>query len=122
MSTQATTAPHAAGLHPQARERRVPASRVSRVAQFGSLVRMAMCSLAHEKGVSLGFGAVGELGRRLVGMHAPAQDSRLAGAGSSQGSAFMTEANMNRVVGTLCRVRGAALKLGQVRLTQVSVI
>ena len=26
---------------------------------------------------------------------------------------FLTEANMNRIVDTLCRVRGAALKLGQ---------
>jgi hypothetical protein len=31
------------------------------------------------------------------------------------GSAFMTESNMERIVSTLCRVRGAALKLGQVR-------
>ena len=26
---------------------------------------------------------------------------------------FMTEANVERIVNTLCRVRGAALKLGQ---------
>ena len=26
---------------------------------------------------------------------------------------FLTEANMNKIVDTLCRVRGAALKLGQ---------
>ena len=30
-----------------------------------------------------------------------------------QASPFLTEANVERIVNTLCRVRGAALKLGQ---------
>ena len=29
------------------------------------------------------------------------------------GNPFLTESNMNKIVDTLCRVRGAALKLGQ---------
>lgn len=75
-------------LSAAAREVTVPSSRFSRVAQFGSL------------GLSLGLGAVGELGRRVLG-------------GGGSGSAVMSDANMQRLVATLCRVRGAALKLGQ---------
>ena len=32
---------------------------------------------------------------------------------ASEGSPFLTEANATRIVNTLCKVRGAALKLGQ---------
>lgn len=66
----------------------MPASRVSRVFQFGSL------------GLSLGLGAIGELSRRVIG-------------GGGEGPAVLSDANMQRLVTTLCRVRGAALKLGQ---------
>lgn len=51
-------------------------------------------------------GALGELGRRAIG------GSSNTG-GSSGRSAFLTEENTERVVATLCRVRGAALKIGQ---------
>lgn len=37
-------------------------------------------------------------------------DDTLSALGSSP---FLTEANAERIVSTLCRVRGAALKLGQ---------
>eukprot|EP00041_Stephanoeca_diplocostata_P031055 m.957758 g.957758 ORF g.957758 m.957758 type:complete len:113 (+) comp23876_c0_seq45:36-374(+) len=42
----------------------------------------------------------GELGRRTVGL-------------SESTTGYLTEANAERLVKTLCRVRGAALKLGQ---------
>ena len=48
---------------------------------------------------------MGELGRRAVGS-SPA-------ASAAGRSAFLTEGNTERVVATLCRVRGAALKIGQ---------
>ena len=90
-------------LSSQARERRVPASRVSRVASFASL------------GVGLGLGIVAEASRRVVGA-----GSRGRGSGAkTDGSLILTEANAERIVATLCRVRGAALKLGQMLSIQV---
>ena len=78
-------------------ERSVPASRVSRVASFASL------------GAGLAFGTVAEASRRAVGIRSGAN----SGA-STDGSLVLTEANASRIVATLCRVRGAALKLGQI--------
>ena len=74
-----------------AQARAVPASRMSRVWEFGSL------------GVGLGMGAVTETFRRATGQS----------ASSGNKSAFLTPENTERVVATLCRVRGAALKIGQ---------
>lgn len=37
----------------------------------------------------------------------------LTDAGILDNSIILTEANANRIVDTLCKVRGAALKLGQ---------
>lgn len=79
-------------LSSSARERRVPSSRISRVASFASL------------GVGLGLGVVAEASRRAVG----------ASEGRGQASLVLSEANAERIVSTLCRVRGAALKLGQI--------
>lgn len=70
-------------------ERRVPSSRISRLANFGMLA------------VGLGSGAAAELARRTIG------------GSNSQSNPFITPANAERIVGTLCRVRGAALKIGQ---------
>ena len=70
------------------RESRVPSSRFGRIWQFGGLA------------TSMAFGAVGESFRRITG-------------GSSDGSLMLSEANMNRLVAKLSRMRGAALKLGQ---------
>ena len=78
-------------------ERSVPASRASRVASFASL------------GAGLAFGTVAEASRRAVGIRSGAN----SGA-STDGSLVLTEANASRIVATLCRVRGAALKLGQI--------
>jgi aarF domain-containing kinase len=51
-------------------------------------------------GLSLGIGAATETIRRTAG-------------GGGQGSVFMSDANVRRLVATLGRMRGAALKLGQ---------
>ncbi|KAK1889206.1 Atypical kinase COQ8A mitochondrial [Dissostichus eleginoides] len=67
---------HKQMLSERARERKVPVSRLSRLANFGGL-------------------AVGDKKRVL--------DS----------SPFLSEANAERIVRTLCKVRGAALKVGQ---------
>jgi aarF domain-containing kinase len=48
----------------------------------------------------MAFGAVNESFRRLTG-------------GENTGSLMLSEANMNRLVAKLSRMRGAALKLGQ---------
>ncbi|XP_041352917.1 atypical kinase COQ8B, mitochondrial-like [Gigantopelta aegis] len=83
-------------LSSTARERRVPASRVSRLVNYGGLA------------AGLGLGAVAEIARRSVGL-----GDKAAGTGILDTSPFLTHANAERIVNTLCRVRGAALKLGQ---------
>lgn len=93
-------------LSSAARERSVPASRLSRVASFASL------------GLGLGLGVVAEASRRVV-----RGDSGSQGSGAKlDGSLILSEANAERIVATLCRVRGAALKLGQMLSIQVSTL
>ena len=70
------------------RESRIPSSRFGRLWQYGGLA------------TGMAFGAVGESFRRFAG-------------GSSEGSLMLSEGNMNRLVAKLSRMRGAALKLGQ---------
>jgi len=54
---------------------------------------------------SLGIGTATEAAKRALGV---------SDANSSLGkSLLLTEANIERIVSTLCKVRGAALKLGQ---------
>lgn len=77
------------------RQSRVPATRFGRIWQYGGLA------------TSMAFGAVGESFRRIAG-------------GSSQGSLMLSEGNMNRLVAKLSRMRGAALKLGQMMSFQDS--
>ncbi|XP_077996740.1 atypical kinase COQ8B, mitochondrial-like isoform X2 [Glandiceps talaboti] len=79
-------------LSKRSRERKVPASRAGRMMNFGSLA------------VGLGVGAIAEYTRQALGMK--------GGAGYHDNT-FLTEANAERIVNTLCKVRGAALKLGQ---------
>jgi len=76
----------------------VPSSRVSRLASFTSL------------GVGLGVGMVAEASRRAVGLRSPNSQ----GHGSMDNSIILSEANVDRIVETLCSVRGAALKIGQI--------
>uniref|UniRef100_A0A8C6TFX2 Atypical kinase COQ8A, mitochondrial n=1 Tax=Neogobius melanostomus TaxID=47308 RepID=A0A8C6TFX2_9GOBI len=76
-------------LSEKARERRVPVTRLGRLVNFGGLA------------VGLGFGALTEMAKR---------DKKAV----MDSSPFLSEANAQRIVRTLCKVRGAALKLGQV--------
>lgn len=85
---EATNIPEAEVKPNEMHESRVPATRFGRLWQYGGLA------------TSMAFGAVGESFRRLSG-------------GSSSGSLMMSEGNMNRLVAKLSRMRGAALKLGQ---------
>ncbi|KAF9437134.1 hypothetical protein BGZ76_001844 [Entomortierella beljakovae] len=69
----------------------MPTSRVSRLFHYGGLA------------ASLGVGALTETVRRSVGY----------GTTSSESPIFLTPANMDRLVNKLTKMRGAALKLGQ---------
>ena len=86
-------------LNEIAKESKVPSSRIGRLANFGNLA------------AGLGIGALNELTRRALGYtdKIDQSDSLL----SSSKSVFLTEENVQRIVDTLCKVRGAALKLGQ---------
>ncbi|KAK5868293.1 hypothetical protein PBY51_009321 [Eleginops maclovinus] len=80
-------------LSDRARERKVPATRISRMVNFGGLA------------VGLGMGAIAEVAKQSFG-------------GKQKGDALLdspllSEANAERIVNTLCKVRGAALKIGQ---------
>ncbi|XP_071979341.1 atypical kinase COQ8B, mitochondrial-like [Engystomops pustulosus] len=83
-------------LSERARERKVPASRISRIANFGGLA------------VSLGIGALTEAAKQSLNREKKSGDLTVLEANS-----FMSEANAERIVDTLCKVRGAALKMGQ---------
>ncbi|KAL6231561.1 hypothetical protein BDW75DRAFT_219871 [Aspergillus navahoensis] len=71
-------------------ESRVPSSRLGRLWQYGGLA------------TSMAFGAVGESFRRVTGS-----------AENAAGSLMFSAGNMERLVAKLSKMRGAALKLGQ---------
>ena len=77
------------------RESRVPESRFGRLWQYGGLA------------TSMAFGAVGEGFKRFTG-------------NGADGSLMLSEGNMNRLVAKLSKMRGAALKLGQMMSFQDS--
>lgn len=81
-------------LSERARERKVPATRISRLVNFGSLA------------VGLGIGAIAEVAKQSIG-------GKRAGDGTLLDSPLLSEANAERIVNTLCKVRGAGLKIGQ---------
>ncbi|MCL4131202.1 UNVERIFIED_CONTAM: hypothetical protein GTU68_022426, partial [Idotea baltica] len=83
-------------LSTDAQARKVPQSRISRLATFGGLA------------AGLGMGTIAEMTRRTLGGKGAKESGSLLDA-----SPFLTEANAKRIVDTLCKVRGAALKLGQ---------
>lgn len=83
-------------LSDRARERKVPASRLARLMSFGGLA------------AGLGLGTAAEAARRTLGIE------------GSSSNVFITPANIERIVNTLCRVRGAALKIGQLMSIQDS--
>ncbi|XP_035239669.1 atypical kinase COQ8B, mitochondrial [Anguilla anguilla] len=81
-------------LSDRARERKVPATRISRLVNFGGLA------------VGLGLGAIAEVAKQsFAGKRG---DTR-----ALLDSPLLSEANAERIVQTLCKVRGAALKIGQ---------
>ncbi|XP_020294935.1 atypical kinase COQ8B, mitochondrial isoform X2 [Pseudomyrmex gracilis] len=90
-------------LSPNARETKVPASRLSRMFNFGLL------------GIGLGVGTFAEYTRKTLGL----KEQSLS---DTVDSMFLTKANAERIVSTLCKVRGAALKIGQILSIQDNTI
>lgn len=76
-------------LSRNAKAQKVPSTRLARMASFGGL------------GISLGIGAASEASKRVLGLTDP------------NASLILSESNAEKIVETLCRVRGAALKIGQ---------
>ena len=91
-SQSISTSPIPANSEGQARA--VPTTRIGRLASFGSLA------------AGLGVGALGSIVRRSVGLEETPSSQALL-------SPYLSKANAERIVDTLCKVRGAALKLGQ---------
>ncbi|XP_045930671.1 atypical kinase COQ8B, mitochondrial isoform X2 [Micropterus dolomieu] len=92
---QALVKPVRQKLSDRARERKVPSTRISRLVNFGGLA------------VGLGVGAIAEIAKQSFGGKQKGDMSALLD------SPLMSEANAERIVNTLCKVRGAALKIGQ---------
>ncbi|NP_001002728.2 atypical kinase COQ8A, mitochondrial [Danio rerio] len=89
--------PHKQMLSERARERKVPVTRLGRLANFGGLA------------VGLGIGALAEVAKKSL----RSEDKNGNKKAVLDSSPFLSEANAERIVRTLCKVRGAALKLGQ---------
>ncbi|KAI4893400.1 hypothetical protein NFI96_033621 [Prochilodus magdalenae] len=89
--------PHKQMLSERARERKVPVTRLGRLANFGGLA------------VGLGIGALAEVAKKSLRPEDKNGDKKAV----LDSSPFLSEANAERIVRTLCKVRGAALKLGQ---------
>ncbi|TMS21635.1 Atypical kinase COQ8A, mitochondrial [Larimichthys crocea] len=87
---------HKQVLSDRSRERKVPVTRIGRLVNFGGLA------------VGLGIGAIAEVAKKSLKLQ-PQGDKKAI----LDSSAFLSEANAERIVRTLCKVRGAALKLGQ---------
>ena len=96
-SKQDSTQERAEQLVKTAKAQKVPSTRLARVATFGGL------------GFSLGLGTLAEASRRALGTSQAGKN----GNSKLDGSVVLTDANAERIVQTLCRVRGAALKIGQ---------
>lgn len=94
--TQPGNKPHKQMLSERARERKVPVTRIGRLANFGGLA------------VGLGFGALAEVAKKSL-----RSENSTGKKAVLDSSPFLSEANAERIVSTLCKVRGAALKLGQ---------
>ncbi|XP_073194782.1 atypical kinase COQ8A, mitochondrial isoform X3 [Lepidochelys kempii] len=88
--------PHKQMLSERARERKVPVTRLGRLANFGGLA------------FGLGIGALAEVAKKSL-----RPEERNGKKAVLDSSPFLSEANAERIVRTLCKVRGAALKLGQ---------
>ncbi|KAI4490926.1 hypothetical protein M0802_010600 [Mischocyttarus mexicanus] len=90
-------------LSASAKERTVPSTRLQRMVNFGTL------------GIGLGIGTMAEYTRRTLGL----KEQRI---GETLDNMFLTKANAERIVTTLCKVRGAALKIGQIMSIQDNTI
>ncbi|XP_045458111.1 atypical kinase COQ8B, mitochondrial [Melitaea cinxia] len=80
-------------LAESSKARVVPSSRIGRMISFGSLA------------AGLGFGTVAQYARNTL--------QSVTGKVDETSNTFLSPANAERIVDTLCKVRGAALKLGQ---------
>uniref|UniRef100_A0A673LU51 Atypical kinase COQ8A, mitochondrial n=1 Tax=Sinocyclocheilus rhinocerous TaxID=307959 RepID=A0A673LU51_9TELE len=89
--------PHKQMLSERARERKVPVTRLGRLVNFGGLA------------VGLGIGALAEVAKKSLRSEEKNGEKKAV----LDNSPFLSEANAERIVRTLCKVRGAALKLGQ---------
>ncbi|XP_075719540.1 atypical kinase COQ8A, mitochondrial [Rhinoderma darwinii] len=89
--------PYKQMLSERARERKVPVTRIGRLANFGGLA------------VGLGIGALAEVAKKSLSPRNENDGKKSV----MESSPFLSEANAERIVSTLCKVRGAALKLGQ---------
>uniref|UniRef100_A0A669EBW1 Atypical kinase COQ8A, mitochondrial n=1 Tax=Oreochromis niloticus TaxID=8128 RepID=A0A669EBW1_ORENI len=87
---------HTQVLSEKAREKKVPVTRIGRLVNFGGLA------------VGLGIGAIAEVVKKSL---KPKEQGNKKAIMDS--NAFLSEANAQRIVRTLCKVRGAALKIGQ---------
>lgn len=76
-------------LSATAKQRKVPSSRIARMVSFGGLA------------AGLGVGTVAEVTRRSLGL-----TNEQPSAGRALDSVFLSEANAERIVSTLCKVRG----------------
>ncbi|KAL1435282.1 hypothetical protein MTO96_011199 [Rhipicephalus appendiculatus] len=95
-----STPRHKPMLTEHSKATKVPASRVGRLMSYGGLA------------AGLGLGALAEVTRRTLGMTDP--KTGMGSAVLSADNPFLTQANISRIVDTLCKVRGAALKIGQI--------
>jgi hypothetical protein len=97
-SHQKQSAPSSAHIEPEGRfsrrESSVPSGQLARIANFAGL------------GIGLALGTVGELARQVVG-------GTLQGGSAGLKGLVLNEKNSERLTLALCRMRGAALKLGQ---------
>ncbi|XP_032527072.2 atypical kinase COQ8B, mitochondrial isoform X1 [Danaus plexippus] len=80
-------------LSENSKARVVPSSRIGRMMSFGSLA------------AGLGVGTVAQYARNTL--------QSMTGKTDDSANVFLSPANAERIVDTLCKVRGAALKLGQ---------
>ncbi|XP_017331776.1 atypical kinase COQ8A, mitochondrial [Ictalurus punctatus] len=92
-----TSKKHKQMLSESSRERKVPVTRLGRLANFGGLA------------VGLGLGAIAEVAKKSLRLDEKKGNKK----GVLDSNPFVSEANAERIVRTLCKVRGAALKLGQ---------
>lgn len=81
-----------------AKQRSVPSSRIGRLATFGTLF------------AGLGVGTLNEMAKGAMGL----------GGAQNIKEALFSPGNTERIVDTLCKVRGAALKIGQILSIQDS--